>query len=108
MNCQDFQNELYEYVESTISATERAAAEQHLAGCDACRRAVEKEQKLAGILAARLRQSGETLKLNPEIRYHVLVAARHNPASIKASESATWFVRGDIGSGWRPSLYACS
>ena len=87
MNCPDFQNELHEHVEGSLSAAAHAAGEQHLAGCETCRRAVEKEQKLAGILAARLRQSSETLKLNPEIRYHVLAAARRNPASIEVSES---------------------
>jgi anti-sigma factor RsiW len=96
MNCRDFQNEVHEFVEGTLSADARAAAEQHLTGCNTCRRLLQKEQQLARILAAGLRQNSETLKLNPEIRHHVLAAARHNPASIKVSESATcswgyWF-----------------
>jgi len=89
MNCRSFQNLLFEYVEETLSADKRAAAEQHLAGCDACRLAAQKEQQLTRILAVRLRQSSETLKLNPEIRRHVLAAARRNPTSIKVSESLT-------------------
>jgi anti-sigma-K factor RskA len=89
MNCRSFQNQMFEYVEETLSADARATVERHLAGCDACRHAMQKEQQLARILAARLRQSSETLKLNPGIRHHVLAAARRNPASIKVSESLT-------------------
>jgi hypothetical protein len=89
MNCRSFQDQMFEYVEETLSTDARAAAEQHLTGCDACRHAMQKEQQLARILAARLRQSSETLTLNPGIRHHVLAAARRNPASIKVSESLT-------------------
>jgi anti-sigma factor RsiW len=89
MNCRSFQDQLFEYVEETLPADAGATAEQHLASCAACRQAAQKEQQLARILAARLRQSSETLKLNPEIRHHVLAAARRNPASIKVSESLT-------------------
>jgi hypothetical protein len=90
MNCRSFQNQLHEYVEGTLSIGAQADAGQHLAGCEACRRLLQKEQQLARILAAGLCQSSETLKLNPEIRRQILAAARRNPASIKVSESVPY------------------
>jgi len=85
MNCRDFQNELYEYVEGTLSAGARAAAEQHLTGCDACRRAVEKERKLTQALYKQLQQTSETLTVRPETIRSILAAARtESPTSTMA------------------------
>jgi anti-sigma factor RsiW len=89
MNCESFQNELHEYVEGTLSTGARADAERHLAGCDACRRLLQKEQQLARVLAARLRQSSEALTLAPEIRRNILAAARDKSAIPTAAESIT-------------------
>jgi len=65
MNCRRFQNQVYEYVDGTISALQRAAAERHLARCGACRQAVHREQQLAHVLSARLRHDAESLTLRP-------------------------------------------
>ncbi|MDR3377192.1 MAG: zf-HC2 domain-containing protein [Verrucomicrobiae bacterium] len=80
MNCRRFQDQLFEYVEGSLSVGDRAAAEKHLAGCHACREAVEREEALAQDLSRRLRQRAEGLKLAPEIRRHILAAARRGPA----------------------------
>lgn len=76
MNCRHFQDKLFEYVEGSLSAEEMAAAQQHLAGCTACRKPVRQEQKLAQALSDRLRQTGESLTLRPEIMRNVLAASR--------------------------------
>lgn len=75
MNCQSFQDELLEYVEGTLSTDAQALADEHLAACDACRLAVEKEKRLARTLSRRLQRSSETLVLRPEIRRHILVSS---------------------------------
>ena len=81
MNCQRFQDELYEYVEGTLSADVLAAAEKHLAECDACRQAVEKEKRLEAVLSSRLRQSSQALTLHPEIRRNIISAVRQKNAT---------------------------
>lgn len=80
MNCRRFQDELLEHVEGTLSAGAQALAEQHLAGCIACRQAVEKEKRLARAMSSRLRQSSETLTLHPNIRRNILAASRRKTA----------------------------
>lgn len=87
MNCQSFQNELFEYVEGTLSTDEQAAADKHLASCDACRQAVEKEKRLARALSSRLQRSSESLALRPEIRRKILTAAREKAASPTMAKS---------------------
>jgi anti-sigma factor RsiW len=89
MNCESFQNELHEYVDGILSAGARADAGQHLAGCDACRRLLQKEEQLARVLAVRLRQSSEALALAPEIRRNILAAARDTSTTPTAAESIT-------------------
>jgi anti-sigma factor RsiW len=76
MNCRSFQNELYEYVEGSLSADAQAAAERHLAGCSACRHAVRQEQVLAQAVSSRLRLHAKTLALRPEIRNRILAAGQ--------------------------------
>ncbi len=81
MNCPHFQDQLYEYVEGSLSAGDQAAAEQHLAGCDACRQAVRNEQQLKRSLSGLLRQKTESLTLAPDIQRRILAAARRPSAS---------------------------
>lgn len=79
MNCHCFQDQLFEYVEGSLSADALAAAERHLAGCPACRAAVQHEEALAQQLSRRLRQRAAGLKLSPEIRREILAAAQRGP-----------------------------
>lgn len=86
MNCQRFQDELFEYVEGALSADTLAAAEKHFAECDACRQAVEKEKRLGAVLSSRLRQRSQTLKLHPEIRRNIMAASRQKKSAPTAPE----------------------
>jgi anti-sigma factor RsiW len=92
MNCGQFQNRLYEYVEKTLPANEQAAAQQHLAGCATCQRAVQQEQAMALKLSARLHRRTEGLSLDPEHRRNILAAARSSVPSPGVWESmvALW------------------
>lgn len=92
MNCRRFQDRLYEFVEGTLSAGARAAADQHLAGCAACREIVGRELDLARFLSGGLRQSTEHLALHPEIRRRILTvpARRSAPPALVESIAALW------------------
>ena len=67
MNCEDFQNGLPEFLEGTLSPSDRAATEEHLAHCGSCREAAEREQRLAQFLSRELTRSTATLHLGPDI-----------------------------------------
>jgi anti-sigma factor RsiW len=76
MNCRHFQKHLYEYVEGSLSASAQAAADEHLAQCDACRQAVHQEEQCAQFLSTHLRQGTEMLTLRPEIRRRILTSPK--------------------------------
>jgi anti-sigma factor RsiW len=65
MNCQQFTEELYEYLDGTLSLGRAADARQHLAICSACRRALEREQATARFLNESLHEATADLSLNP-------------------------------------------
>lgn len=74
MNCQEFQNELFEYVEGSLAAREQAAADEHLSQCSVCRQAVERERQAAQFLYEGFRQSVESLVLRTDVRRRILTA----------------------------------
>jgi anti-sigma-K factor RskA len=92
MNCQRFQDRLYEYVEGVLSTDERAAAETHLAQCGACRQAVHRERQLAQFLSDRLQQGTESLALRPDVRRRILKTAERqlDAPSGRASLADLW------------------
>jgi anti-sigma factor RsiW len=52
MNCADCRAELVAYLDLETGPTERQQLEAHLAGCAACRAALEAERRLSGVLAS--------------------------------------------------------
>jgi anti-sigma factor RsiW len=94
MNCRRFQNQLFEYVEGSLSTRAMIAAKEHLAGCDACREAVRKEEAIAQGLSRLLQQRVEALKLPPEFRRDILAADRREPAPAAMVEFIkNWWTR---------------
>lgn len=67
MNCRRFQHEIYEYLDGSLSLKAQAAAEQHLADCEACRHVVEAERAIAQRLAQTFRAATQSLRLPPEV-----------------------------------------
>ncbi|MGA2543691.1 MAG: zf-HC2 domain-containing protein [Verrucomicrobiota bacterium] len=65
MNCEHLREILYDYLDDSLSPSGKAAAEKHLAGCPACREAVQRESQLAQSLCRRLEQAVETVALDP-------------------------------------------
>jgi anti-sigma factor RsiW len=57
MNCKYLRENLYEYLDGSLSASERAAVERHLADCPACREAVRRESQLARSLSGGFEQA---------------------------------------------------
>lgn len=64
MNCERFQEYLFEYMDDSLPLSERAVAEQHLAGCSACREAAQQESQLTQSLSRWLEQAIEPVALN--------------------------------------------
>jgi anti-sigma-K factor RskA len=85
MNCRDFQDELFEFLDGTLPPDKRAGAERHLTECGACREAVRQHQQWAQSLPARFRRETESLALRPEVKRRI-EAALAAKASAPAEE----------------------
>jgi anti-sigma factor RsiW len=81
MNCEEFQNELFEYAEGSLATGEQAAADEHLAQCSACRQAVDRERQTTQFLSEGFRRNVESLVLRPEIRRRILAEAEGKSAT---------------------------
>jgi predicted anti-sigma-YlaC factor YlaD len=90
MNCRQFQDKLFEYVEGSLCGDELAAAQKHLSGCSACRKPVQEEQQRAQALAARLLQGREPLTLRPEIIRNILAESRRVRPAATESLAGLW------------------
>ena len=72
MNCRAFQQLIFDYIDGTLPESKRSAAEEHLAGCRACRDSVEQEQRLAESLRSGFQQRVASLDLSPEFTQQVV------------------------------------
>jgi anti-sigma factor RsiW len=63
MNCQGFQDHLFEYLDGSLSAPAQSAANAHVEQCAVCRQTVQAHQALA----ARFRRETDSLALHPEV-----------------------------------------
>lgn len=75
MNCGQFQDEIYDYLDDTLSPSEKAAAEEHLLQCGACQQAMQRELLLARTLSTRLTQAVESVNLDANARRGITGAA---------------------------------
>jgi len=80
MNCRNFQNKLYDFLDGTLPPWSRARARSHLARCPQCRMAVEKEQRLARILGEHFDKAMQDHRLDREILRRVQSKFDHQPA----------------------------
>jgi len=81
MNCQRCQDQVFEYLDGSLSDSARAAVEAHLEHCAACRQTVQAHQALV----ARFRQETEFLMLRPGLLNRVMSAAEEPMAPRFAS-----------------------
>jgi anti-sigma factor RsiW len=91
MNCREFQHELFEYVEGSLSQDAQAAADAHLAGCAACREAVTTQRQFAQSMSRRLHQATASLQLPPEVGHRVLAAVREQEPPVAERWDGAWF-----------------
>ena len=81
MNCEHLRENLYEYLDDSLSTPEKAAAQQHLSGCPVCREAVRRESQLARSLSGRLEQAVEMVALDPVARRGMATAVERKLAA---------------------------
>jgi anti-sigma factor RsiW len=81
---------LIDYLDGTLSPPEKVAAEQHLLGCDVCRRAMQSELLLARALSTRLTQAVESINLDANARRGITRAA------LQTSHDETSELRGSL------------
>jgi predicted anti-sigma-YlaC factor YlaD len=89
MNCPEFQEDIAEYLDGSLTVRGREAFEIHLAACDECRLALAKHEKLARELSRQFRLTTNTLTLNPDVRSRIVASL--SSAAVPVSDHA-WFL----------------
>ena len=95
MNCQDFNDQLHEFLEGSLCAEDQSAARQHLHGCDTCSRALFREEARAKSIGQSLRHATSDLALLPETKRAILKGAEANKPS-----SDQWMRIREIFTAW--------
>src|SRR5215211_6604749 len=88
MNCQEFTDQLPDYLDETLDAAVRADAHRHLEACRECQLALRRAQALGRSLQCALVRETAHLALTPDTRETILRAARSVPAEAPAGRSA--------------------
>jgi hypothetical protein len=76
MNCQSFQDQLFEYLDDTLAPAAQADADAHLAECAACRGAMRRQRDVAQTLTDRFSRRTESLALGPEVQSRMIATLR--------------------------------
>ncbi len=92
MNCEELRDNLFEYLDGSLAPANKAAVEKHLAGCRACREAVQRESRLERSLSRGLEQAVAPVTLDPVAR-HGLVAALERELAEPRERPRPWFWR---------------
>jgi len=84
MNCERFQENLYEYLDESLPPAQLAAAKAHLIGCGFCRAALKREQQLAQSLSGGLERIAETATLETADQQRLAAAVQRKIAPAPA------------------------
>ena len=94
MNCQNFQNDLPEYMEGGLAPDQRRAADRHLAECPECRHLLQREHAMARTLSQGFRQSVQHLTLPPDFQKRLATAIGEERAAkiipLRESSASGW------------------
>ncbi len=92
MNCPQFQDLLFEYLEGSLAPAIRDSADAHLSSCPACRQAVRQQTQIARSFSRGFQQAAQTLALRPDIQRRVLAALQAEPVPLpgQAGVLAWW------------------
>ncbi len=74
MKCHKCQSRLFEYIDVSLSASQRRAVDQHLQSCPECRQFLAREREFAAQFGPALAQAAVPLRLRSDIRRNVLNA----------------------------------
>jgi anti-sigma factor RsiW len=88
MTCQEFTDQLPDYLDEALSAAVQADAQRHLATCRECQLVLRRTQALGRSLQRALEREAAHLALTPHAREAILRAARAVPAEAPAERSA--------------------
>ena len=91
MNCESFQENLFEYLDDTLPPDEKAAAQSHLQICSACRHAVENEGLVAQTLSQRLNEAVQAVTLTAQAQRSIADAIRKQTESASESKKIVLF-----------------
>lgn len=80
MNCRDFNDRLYDYLDDTLDSDVHARIDEHLRECADCRRALGREKGLAESIKASLEHATVNLSLRPETLPNLLVERTPSPS----------------------------
>jgi len=82
MNCQDFNDSLYDYLDETLGADAQSAARAHLRRCGDCRRVLLEEETVAKSIRQSLDRATADISLGPEFRRDILTSLDRTSRSI--------------------------
>ena len=91
MNCEHLK--IHEYLDESLPPADRITAQEHLAGCLACREAVRQEQQLAETLSRQLGQAVETVALDAFARRNMTTAMAQALAAPRKRPSVSFWRR---------------
>src|SRR5580704_16655018 len=74
MNCENFNDRLPEYLEDTLSTSDRGAAREHVQKCVACQQALAQQEALAKSIRLSFHRETQRLSLRPETKRNILNA----------------------------------
>lgn len=81
MNCQEFNEQLYEYLDEALPANVQASAREHLQRCEDCRHVLEREKAMAKSIGHSLDIATARLSISPKVRRTILEAPQAGPMS---------------------------
>jgi anti-sigma factor RsiW len=93
MNCGHFQEDLYDFLDDTLAPAKKAAAEEHLRTCGACRDLVQGELALTETLSTRLERAVEPVALDAAGRRKIAEALRRSTAEATHPDSVSFLAR---------------
>jgi anti-sigma factor RsiW len=92
MNCQRFQELMFEYLEGSLSPAVSESAAAHVSDCPVCRAAVQQQQQFARSISTGLRQSIEALTLRPDAHRRLMDALREDrPVPAGGDGALSWW-----------------
>jgi anti-sigma factor RsiW len=81
MNCQEFQDVLFEWMDKDLPPAADNEAEAHLRGCPACRTRVERQRTIALTLGQEMLVVARETRFSPALERRILDVASSSPES---------------------------